>query len=113
MSLELCKQGPAAGIQLSALNLLLLTHPQFIQEFRLALWLGRTLALPSEELVNCKRHIEYKDTDGRVQQLQASQQASQLFSISQQPNVAQAISFSMILCRLTWLSPPLPEPSLA
>jgi hypothetical protein len=111
MSLELCKQGPAAGIQLSALNLLLLTHPQFIQEFRLALWLGRTPALPSEELVNCKRHIEYKDTDGRVQQLQASQQA--LFSISQQPNVAQAISFSMILCRLTWLSPPIPEPSLA
>jgi hypothetical protein len=93
------------------LNLLLLTHPQFIQEFRLALWLGRTLALPSEELVNCKHHIEYKDTDGRVQQLQASQQA--LFSISQQPDVAQAISFFMILCRLTWLSPPIPEPSLA
>ncbi|WIA32697.1 hypothetical protein OEZ86_005884 [Tetradesmus obliquus] len=43
---------------------------QFVQELRLALWLGRTLALPSEEQVSCKRHIEFKDVDGRVQQLQ-------------------------------------------
>jgi hypothetical protein len=41
-----------------------------VQELRLALWLGRTLALHSEEQVSCKHHIEYKDADGRVQQLQ-------------------------------------------
>jgi hypothetical protein len=63
-------QGLAAGIQLSAFNLLLLTHPQLIQEFRLALWLGRTLALPSDEPCSCKRHVEYKDATGRIQQLQ-------------------------------------------
>jgi hypothetical protein len=64
------------------LNVLLLTHPQFVQELRLPLWLGRTLALSSEEQVTCKRHIEYKDAVCRIQQLQAIQQA--MFSISQQ-----------------------------
>jgi hypothetical protein len=62
---------------LSLLNVLLLTHSQLIQEFRLALWLGRTLALPSEELVSCKRHIEFK-ADGRIQQLQVSWECQQL-----------------------------------
>uniref|UniRef100_A0A383VW58 Uncharacterized protein n=1 Tax=Tetradesmus obliquus TaxID=3088 RepID=A0A383VW58_TETOB len=40
------------------------------QEFRLALWLGRTLALPSDEPCSCKRHVEYKDATGRIPQLQ-------------------------------------------
>jgi hypothetical protein len=61
---------------LSLLNVLLLTHSQLIQEFRLALWLGRTLALPSEELVSCKQHIEFK-ADGRIQQLQVSWECQQ------------------------------------
>uniref|UniRef100_A0A383V3Q3 Uncharacterized protein n=1 Tax=Tetradesmus obliquus TaxID=3088 RepID=A0A383V3Q3_TETOB len=43
---------------------------QLVQELRLPLWLGRTLALSSEEQATCKRHIEYKDADGRIQQLQ-------------------------------------------
>jgi hypothetical protein len=42
---QVCKLLLASA--LSLLNVLLLTHPQLIQEFRLALWLGRTLALPS------------------------------------------------------------------
>ncbi|WIA36326.1 hypothetical protein OEZ86_007651 [Tetradesmus obliquus] len=43
---------------------------QLVQEMRLPLWLGRTLALSSEQQATCKRHIEYKDADGRIQQLQ-------------------------------------------
>ncbi|WIA17990.1 hypothetical protein OEZ85_009478 [Tetradesmus obliquus] len=43
---------------------------QLVQQLRLPLWLGRTLALSSEEQATCKRHIEYKDADGRIQQLQ-------------------------------------------
>jgi hypothetical protein len=63
--------GSAAGTQFSVV-MVCCCQPilQFVQELRLALWLGRTLALHSEEQVSCKRHIEYKDADGRVQQLQ-------------------------------------------
>jgi hypothetical protein len=82
---QVCKVLLASA--LSPLNVLLLTHPQLIQEFRLALWLGRTLALPSGELASCKRHIEFKDTGGRVQQLQVSWECQQFSAVGA---VAQA-----------------------
>jgi hypothetical protein len=74
---------------LAFVNVLLLTPPQFVQELRLPLWLGRTLALSSEEQVSCKRHIEYEDAAGRIQQLQVSQRP--MLSIAQQLAVAQSL----------------------
>ncbi|WIA15567.1 hypothetical protein OEZ85_002195 [Tetradesmus obliquus] len=56
------------GVQAFSSSLTSATDSQ--DELRLPPWLGRTLALSSEEQATCKRHIEYKDADGRIQQLQ-------------------------------------------
>jgi hypothetical protein len=106
---QVCKVVLASA--LSLLTVLPLTPPQLIQEFRLALWLGRTLALPSEEMVSCKLHIEFKDTTGgRLQQLQVNQPA--VISICSAAGfVALQALTSCFLCNLTWLSLPTPGPS--
>ncbi|WIA35818.1 hypothetical protein OEZ86_004205 [Tetradesmus obliquus] len=56
------------GYQAFSSSLTSAADPQ--DEFRLALWLGRTLALPSDEPCSCKGHVEFKDATGRIQQLQ-------------------------------------------